>query len=195
MKKFIVFIVLLNVFVISVTYVNSLRENSNKPIEQISTQTNQVPIIKDETPGVPLVVAATTPTFSDFPSAVVDTKVDQSIEVNTAGHNFEDSEIETLKNATRTNDFGGHYSVVTWGCGTQCQLGAIIDNNTGMVYEIPVSTLGTEYVATSTLLIVNPFLGEYANGSKSEGLYREFWKFDGNDFKLINSDQIVLQRN
>ena len=34
-------------------------------------------------------------------------------------------------------DFGGHYIVVLWGCGTGCSNGVMVDINTGLIYSIP----------------------------------------------------------
>jgi hypothetical protein len=34
-------------------------------------------------------------------------------------------------------DFAGHYVLATWGCGTQCLMGAAIDVRTGKVFMIP----------------------------------------------------------
>ena len=42
--------------------------------------------------------------------------------------------------ATGKPNFAGHFIVATWGCGTQCIMGAVIDANTGNVYWLPHST-------------------------------------------------------
>lgn len=36
-------------------------------------------------------------------------------------------------------NFAGHFRVVTWGCGSSCVMGAIIDLNSGAVTSIPFS--------------------------------------------------------
>jgi hypothetical protein len=53
-------------------------------------------------------------------------------------------------------DFAGHYRVISWGCGTGCQVNAFVDLASGRVYFGPYSLLGTETRADSALLIVNP---------------------------------------
>lgn len=61
---------------------------------------------------------------------------------------------ETYKNEGL--NFGGHYTIATWGCGTSCQYGAIIDFKTGNVYPIPNASGGYNYKKNSRLLVVNP---------------------------------------
>ena len=36
-------------------------------------------------------------------------------------------------------NLGGHYEFVTWGCGTNCTAGAIVDLQTGVVYSPPLT--------------------------------------------------------
>jgi hypothetical protein len=42
----------------------------------------------------------------------------------------------------KTPNFAGHYSLVFWGCGTSCLSGAIVDQQTGNVFQPPLSTNG-----------------------------------------------------
>jgi hypothetical protein len=35
-------------------------------------------------------------------------------------------------------DFGGHFVIVLWGCGTGCSDGAMVDTKTGIIYSIPI---------------------------------------------------------
>ncbi|MEK6335565.1 MAG: hypothetical protein AABM67_11495 [Acidobacteriota bacterium] len=45
-----------------------------------------------------------------------------------------------LRDAARGKpNFAGHYIVVTWGCGTECIEGAIIDARSGRVFMLPFS--------------------------------------------------------
>lgn len=54
-------------------------------------------------------------------------------------------------------NFAGHYTVVEWGCGTSCQMHAIVDVKTGSIIEFGLgSVLGLEYKLDSRLLILNP---------------------------------------
>lgn len=63
-----------------------------------------------------------------------------------------------LREGARTGpNFAGHYTVVTWGCGTECQTLAILDAKTGRVYFAPFQLrLGEKHRLNSALLIANP---------------------------------------
>ena len=52
-------------------------------------------------------------------------------------------------------NFAGHYCFVYWGCGSDCQHGAIVDLQTGIVYDGPTAARQFEYKRWSRLLIVN----------------------------------------
>jgi hypothetical protein len=41
-------------------------------------------------------------------------------------------------------NFAGHYVAVQWGCGSQCVMMAIVDTKTGIIYDPPLSGVGTE---------------------------------------------------
>ena len=59
--------------------------------------------------------------------------------------------------ARRGPNFAGHYTVVTWGCGTSCQSMAIVDARTGRVYMTGITaSLGVKHQLNSRLLVVNP---------------------------------------
>ena len=45
-----------------------------------------------------------------------------------------------LRNSVRQPpNFAGHYSFVHWGCGTNCLQGAVVDQQTGKVFQPPVT--------------------------------------------------------
>nr|WP_297785153.1 hypothetical protein [uncultured Allomuricauda sp.] len=52
-------------------------------------------------------------------------------------------------------NFAGHYTLVSWGCGSPCQTGVIVDRITGEIYDGPVTSLGSEFKKDSKLLIKN----------------------------------------
>lgn len=58
-------------------------------------------------------------------------------------------------------NFADCFIMVEWGCGTECQGGALIDTRTGHIYARPVSSLQTDYRQNSTLLVVNPLWDYY----------------------------------
>jgi hypothetical protein len=72
--------------------------------------------------------------------------------------------------ARRQPNFDGHYIVSTWGCGADCETGAIIDAISGKVIPLPVVTGSPEdakpeashfdYRLDSRLLVMNGMIGE-----------------------------------
>jgi hypothetical protein len=59
--------------------------------------------------------------------------------------------------AAKGPNFAGHFTVVTWGCGTSCQSHAIVDAQTGAVYFPGVITsLGAEFHVDSRLFVDSP---------------------------------------
>ncbi|MFA7286236.1 MAG: DUF5652 family protein [Patescibacteria group bacterium] len=86
-------------------------------------------------------------------------------------------------------NFAGAYTVATWGCGTSCQMSAIIDASTGAIvaYGIPSSS-GLAYTKESRLLTVNPFDAAVVDAETnvasdyyilSNGQLQYLGKFDG----------------
>lgn len=53
-------------------------------------------------------------------------------------------------------NFAGHMTVVMWGCGTSCQMVALVDARNGRVYFGPNASLGAKYRVESRLLVLNP---------------------------------------
>ena len=53
-------------------------------------------------------------------------------------------------------NYAGHYTVVTIGCGTQCQQNWVIEARTGKILDRFFSIIGIAYQLNSLLLVVNP---------------------------------------
>ena len=53
-------------------------------------------------------------------------------------------------------NFAGHYTIISFGCGTQCQDNWLIDAKTGKILNRFSSTVGTKQQLGSALLIINP---------------------------------------
>ena len=58
--------------------------------------------------------------------------------------------------AAQGPNFAAHMTVATWGCGTSCQMVALIDARNGRVYFGPMARVGVKHRLDSRLLIVNP---------------------------------------
>jgi hypothetical protein len=63
--------------------------------------------------------------------------------------------MDVRRGATGLN-FAGHYCFVYWGCGSNCQDGAVVDLKTGIVYPAITASMGFEFRNNSRLVIVNP---------------------------------------
>lgn len=67
---------------------------------------------------------------------------------------FETKIIEATENGP---NFAGHFTVAEWGCGSNCQSHAVLDNETGEIiaYGIP-SQYGLKFNIESKILVANP---------------------------------------
>jgi hypothetical protein len=56
-------------------------------------------------------------------------------------------------------NFAGHYTVVMWGCGSDCMEVAVVDAKTGHVYFVPFTvspSMEADYRSNSRLFVRNP---------------------------------------
>lgn len=59
--------------------------------------------------------------------------------------------------AAKGPNFAGHYTAITWGCGTECQMLGIVDAKTGRVFIAPFTLrLRANFRRDSRLLIADP---------------------------------------
>jgi hypothetical protein len=97
-----------------------------------------------------------------------------------------------LREASRSKpNFAGHYIIGTWGCGTECLMGGIIDAKTGRVYSIPFSVCcwgfdvdenfkPLEFRLDSKLIVITGARNEEGNGTY-------FYKFENNRLTLLRA--------
>lgn len=78
-------------------------------------------------------------------------------------------------------NFAGHYCLAYWGCGSPCQMAAIVDMKTGIVYDAPSASYGYRSKANSRLLLINP--DDPHTGCA--GCTTEYWLWDEADKKFI----------
>src|SRR5690349_16279502 len=77
--------------------------------------------------------------------------------VNFASHKDARTFRTRLREAAPTGpNFAGHMTIVLWGCGTSCQMVALIDARDGRVAFGPNASLGAKYWLDSRLLVLNP---------------------------------------
>ncbi len=79
-------------------------------------------------------------------------------------------------------NFAGRYTIVEWGCGTNCQQVAVVDARTGRVSDWLTTELGSDYRLDSRLFIKNPDLEECA---QLEWCKTEYYRFESGKFMLL----------
>ncbi len=92
-------------------------------------------------------------------------------------------------------NFAGHYTIVTWGCGTSCQNSAIVDAKTGAVYTPGImSEVGIKYKLNSRLLIVNPpeNITEVYGKNPPIGIKSKYYRWENN--RLIQFKPPIIDR-
>jgi hypothetical protein len=131
------------------------------------------------------------PRFSDYPVNERYTGKAAPLVLSGAARTFR----TRLKDAARGKpNFAGHFVVATWGCGTECIEGAIIDVKTGRVFMLPFSLCcwapGTvdenfkpvEFRLNSSLIVLagarNEKDGDYAT---------RFYRFQNNRLVLLKT--------
>ena len=77
--------------------------------------------------------------FDDFPAQAPFHGVTTSPVLRTAGQRLFRTQIRDA--AKQGPNFAGHYTIAEWGCGTSCASVAVIDAETGAVYEGPFGAL------------------------------------------------------
>lgn len=81
-------------------------------------------------------------------------------------------------------DFAGHYTVITVGCGTQCTIGFVADNNTGEVIDFPYggeehSQMHLEYGLDTDSILVSFKAYPTDEGSESHCVAKQLRFIDG----------------
>ncbi len=147
----------------------------NKPHEA-NTVTNKV---NDLNNNVPLFenYAVTTKFIGEI------APVDYSSNEN--AYNFRGQIKEQVKNGV---NFAGHYIVVTWGCGTDCQAGVIVNAVDGKVYNLPftttVASCGLKFNTDSSLFITDADQS-CVNGFNLSNIRTRYYNWENNKFTEI----------
>jgi len=101
---------------------------------------------------------------------------------------------EITEGAKKGPNFAGHYTIVEWGCGTECQSGVVVDAENGAIYPLSLSAFGRKFQLNSNLLIINPpetikslypYYPYDESGKLPDWLYSENYVWKDNKFILI----------
>ena len=104
------------------------------------------------------------------------------------------------QDAAKGPNFAGHYTIIMWHCGTNCQTVALVDAKTGQVY-FPLSFPTAEGVCfrlNSNLLITDPIDSEFVKdypGTIPEWLTTRFFSWDGIRMTEIASTKVVMKQS
>lgn len=103
------------------------------------------------------------PQFEDYP--VNEKFYGRHVRVDLSSHSMARMYRTKLREGAKEGpNFAGHYALVSWGCGNECQGNLVIDLRTGKVYGLAeppfdralVSSRGVDFRLTSRLIIVDP---------------------------------------
>lgn len=139
---------------------------------------------------------STVPSFTQYPARVEQIK---NVKVNLTSHKNAKMFRTNLRNAAKQSvNFAGHYILTTWGCGTNCSDGAIIDARNGRVFfpeqlsgagfgssfcDLPDDTEGIVYNPNSRLLILSGFKGGDLEQNGPCGIY--YFEWIGTKFRQV----------
>jgi ankyrin repeat protein len=126
------------------------------------------------------------PAFADFPVARVYKGVPAPVDLrsNPAAPNFR---TRLREGARKGPNFADHFTVVSWGCGSNCESNMIVDALTGRVYDGFGDERGAEFKMNSRLVIADPASpGTKAyEGDPTWGLPVRYYVWEGRSFRLI----------
>lgn len=101
------------------------------------------------------------------------------------------------QNAKEGVNFAGHYTLATWGCGSDCHSLAIIDAKTGTVYFSPlISFVGgqlfqeedrLQFRKNSRLLVV-------AGAKDDEEIGKFYYEWKSNRLRLLRKTELPLEK-
>lgn len=94
------------------------------------------------------------PRFEDFPAGRIYKGTPAQVDLSSS---FARGYRTRLRAGVRQGpNFAGHYTVVSWGCGSNCESIAIVDALTGRVYDGIGDARGASFKINSSLMIADP---------------------------------------
>ncbi len=127
------------------------------------------------------------PRFEDFPAGRIYKGVPAPVDLRS------DAEAPTYRTRLREGarkgpNFARHYTVVSWGCGSNCEATMIVDAITGRVYGGFGDERGAEFKLNSNLVIADPGSGPETNAYDSDLTTRlpaRYYVWNDHKFKLV----------
>jgi hypothetical protein len=124
------------------------------------------------------------PAFNEY--ATTDTLTGPAAELDLA----DDPDAERFRSqlaGAKVANFAGHYAFVTWGCGTICQTGALLDLRTGRSLDLAPVDLGCgaiEHQASSSLVIWGPDTTAHTY-SRCRALLPRYFVWEGDSLREL----------
>jgi ankyrin repeat protein len=127
------------------------------------------------------------PRFEDFPVSRIYRGAPAPVDLHS---NPEAPSYRTrlTQGARKGPNFAGHYTVVGWGCGSNCESAMLVDALTGRVYDGFGDERGAEFRVNSNLVIADPGGGPGASGypdNPTDSLPVRYYVWNENRLKLI----------
>ena len=90
--------------------------------------------------------------------------------------------------AERGPNFAGAYTIVTWGCGTNCRQLAIVSARSGAVHFAPFTVeYELHYRRSSALLVVDPYACGFTRAELPGPRWRHLYQWTGGALVLVDS--------
>jgi len=125
------------------------------------------------------------PRFEDFP--VARTYKDAPAPMDLSSNPIASEYRTRIREAARKGpNFAGHLTVVSWSCGSNCEITAIVDALTGRVYDGIGDERGADYKIGSSLMVADPGRPPGVNpDDPTNKLPVRYYVWQENHFKLI----------
>lgn len=94
-------------------------------------------------------------------------------------------------------NFAGHYIITTWGCGSGCVTGVMVDIRDGFVYSMPEDKEwggnGTYIESEKESTILKTVLVAQSSGEIEE--IRKYWEWDegSKKFKFVKEESVIVK--
>lgn len=152
---------------------------------------------KEEAPNSPGDAVSATPLFEDYAVAHEDIFTGEPAPVDLSSSSIGEMFRTRLTEGVQEGpNFAGHYTVVSWGCGTMCAQFVIIDAETGTIFNPEQGfETGIEYRLDSRLLVLNPInevKNVYPDASMiPEWLTTQYYEWTGESLELVDSFKVI----
>lgn len=123
--------------------------------EPVASTAGPVASASRENDGATRPAEPTDPRFAEYPPG--EAFSGKPAEVDVASHpSAETFQSFLRKGSAGGPNFSGHLTLVSMGCGANCQGWMVVDARTGKVYDGFTSSVGAEFRRDSSLVIANP---------------------------------------